>query len=267
MPLAMSEMAVERAMTAMAAAASRPARSPFFLGAGAYRRHIPATRRSSHPALGIPDQLHALSAGNRPGHAAGPVRVPDPGRRPDRHGGRQRLDVRRLDRLRRSDADGPSPDAGAARRSSPAACIRNMPTSARRSRIWRATRSSACRPTSTASEDIAAAIDDETSCVIVQTPDFFGNPRDLAPDRRRRARARRAADRRLHRSGVARRLALARRDGRRHRGRRRPGDRQRAQFRRPLCRPVRDAAEERAPDAGTSRRRDGRRRRAGAASC
>jgi glycine dehydrogenase subunit 1 len=33
----------------------------------------------------------------------------------------------------------------------------------------------------TASEDLAAAIDDQTSCVIVQSPDFFGNPRDLAP--------------------------------------------------------------------------------------
>ncbi len=32
-----------------------------------------------------------------------------------------------------------------------------------------------------ASEDIAAAIDNETSCVIVQSPDFFGNPRDLTP--------------------------------------------------------------------------------------
>jgi glycine dehydrogenase subunit 1 len=32
-----------------------------------------------------------------------------------------------------------------------------------------------------AAEDIAAAIDDETSCVVVQTPDFFGNLRDLAP--------------------------------------------------------------------------------------
>jgi glycine dehydrogenase subunit 1 len=31
-----------------------------------------------------------------------------------------------------------------------------------------------------ASEDIAAAIDDKTSCVVVQTPDFFGNPRDLS---------------------------------------------------------------------------------------
>ena len=36
-------------------------------------------------------------------------------------------------------------------------------------------------PDLTASEDIAAAIDDETSCVIVQSPDFFGNPRDLTP--------------------------------------------------------------------------------------
>ncbi|HLH49478.1 MAG TPA: aminomethyl-transferring glycine dehydrogenase subunit GcvPA, partial [Roseiarcus sp.] len=30
-------------------------------------------------------------------------------------------------------------------------------------------------------EDIAAAIDEETSCVVVQNPDFFGNLRDLAP--------------------------------------------------------------------------------------
>jgi glycine dehydrogenase subunit 1 len=32
-----------------------------------------------------------------------------------------------------------------------------------------------------ASEDIIAAIDGETSCVIAQSPDFFGNPRDLKP--------------------------------------------------------------------------------------
>ena len=56
-----------------------------------------------------------------------------------------------------------------------------MPTSAPRSRVWRATRSCGLPPDPTASEDIAAAIDDETSCVIVQSPDFFGNPRDLSP--------------------------------------------------------------------------------------
>jgi glycine dehydrogenase subunit 1 len=34
-------------------------------------------------------------------------------------------------------------------------------------------------PDPKASERLAAAIDDETSCVIVQAPDFFGNPRDV----------------------------------------------------------------------------------------
>ena len=111
------------------------------------------------------------------------------------------------------------------------------------------------------SEDIAAAIDDETSCVIVQSPDFFGNPRDLAPDRRGGACPRRAPDRGLHRPGFARRAALAGRNGRRHRRGRRTGDRQRPQFRRPLPRIVRDPAEVRAPDARAARRRDGGRRR------
>ena len=37
-------------------------------------------RRSPDPALRVPDLLHALSARDRPGHAAIPVRVPDPGR-------------------------------------------------------------------------------------------------------------------------------------------------------------------------------------------
>ena len=68
-------------------------------------------RRSSHPAIRIPDQLHALSAGNRTRDAAGPVRIPDPGGCANRDGGRKRLDVRRFDRVRRGDVDGPSPDA------------------------------------------------------------------------------------------------------------------------------------------------------------
>ena len=56
-----------------------------------------------------------------------------------------------------------------------------MPTSRRRWRSWPATTIVRLPPDVRASEDIAAAIDDETSCVIVQSPDFFGNPRDLAP--------------------------------------------------------------------------------------
>ncbi len=126
LPLAKSEMAVER--IAVGDGRAQPRR-----GLGAVlprRRRLQAPhsgeRRSSDPALRIPDQLHALSAGDRAGHAEGSVRIPDPGRDPDRHGGRQRLDVRRLDRLRRGDADGAPADearqGGAVRR--PASAIR-----------------------------------------------------------------------------------------------------------------------------------------------
>src|SRR6202451_1972730 len=43
MPLRMSEMAVERAMTTIANRSVAAGSVPFFLGSGAYRRHIPAT--------------------------------------------------------------------------------------------------------------------------------------------------------------------------------------------------------------------------------
>src|SRR6516225_1362482 len=43
MPLAMSEMAVERKMGVMAAQNLAAGSAPFFLGAGAYKRHIPAS--------------------------------------------------------------------------------------------------------------------------------------------------------------------------------------------------------------------------------
>src|ERR1700733_5976150 len=43
MPLRMSEMAVERALTAIANRSVAAGSVPFFLGSGAYRRHIPAT--------------------------------------------------------------------------------------------------------------------------------------------------------------------------------------------------------------------------------
>ena len=47
------------------------------------------------------------------------------------------------------------------------------------SRMAERRRRRACRPTSTATEDLLAAIDDDTSCVVVQTPDVFGHLRDL----------------------------------------------------------------------------------------
>ena len=71
----------------------------------------------------------------------------------------------------------------------------------------------------------------------------------------------RAAGRRGDRDAVAGRGQAARRDGRRHRRRRRAVARQRAQFRRASSRPLRDPRQIRAADAGPARRPDRRRRR------
>ncbi len=90
--------AVERAPGRMAAKNLAAGSVPFFLGAGAYRHHVPASGRSPDPARRVPDLLHALPARDRAGHAADAVRVPDPGGAAHRHGCGQRLDVRRLHR-------------------------------------------------------------------------------------------------------------------------------------------------------------------------
>ena len=55
-------------------------------------------RRPHHPARRVSDQLHALSARDRAGHAADAVRIPDPGRPAVRLRGRQCVDVRWIDR-------------------------------------------------------------------------------------------------------------------------------------------------------------------------
>ena len=88
-----SEIEVERALSSLAGAQCRGG-----LGSVLPRRRrlspsCAGQRRPSHPAFRISDELYALSARDRAGHVAGPVRIPDPGRRADRHGGRQRLDV------------------------------------------------------------------------------------------------------------------------------------------------------------------------------
>ena len=188
-------------MRALAAQNHAAGDGPFFLGAGAYRHHVPAIGRSPDPALGMADRLHALPAGNLAGHAADAVRVPDPGGAPDRHGGRQRLDVRRLDRHRRGGADGPAPDpAPQAASCSRAACIRIIAT-------WCAPMSatarisSACRPRRRGRATSSTTSTSETAAIVVQTPDFYGHLRDVRAPRRCRPRRRRAADRRGDRGG------------------------------------------------------------------
>ena len=92
-------------------------------------------------------------------------------------------------------------------------------------------------------EDILAAIDNETSCVVVQTPDVYGQLHDLQPIAEK-AHAAGALLVAVFTEVVSLGLVhAAGRDGRRHRGRRGAVDRQRAELRRALCRPVRDAAE------------------------
>ena len=110
-------------------------------------------------------------------------------------------------------------------------------------------------------EDLAALIDGDTSCVVVQNPDLYGEVRDYSALAEICHKAGRAARRRRDRNRVVGRDPAARRDGRRYRRRRRPVARQRAEFRRPLCRAVRDPRKIRAADAGAAGRRDRRCRR------
>jgi len=180
LPLAKSEMAVERAMTGIAERSLFAGAVPFFVGAGAYRRHIPATvdhlvQRSEFLTSYTPYQ---------PEIAQGTLQVLF----------EFQTQVAALTGMEVANAsmyDGST------------ACGEAMLMAHRVTRRGRAVLSGGLHPQYAdvcatlarmagdaivrlppdlkASEDIVAAIDDETSCVIVQAPDFFGNPRDLAP--------------------------------------------------------------------------------------
>ncbi len=174
------------------------------------RRPLPPSRpgggRPPDPARRVPHRLHALPARGRAGHAAVPVRVPDPGGAAHRHGGRQRLDVRRRHRLRRGGADGGAarqvPAPGDHRR-------RRSPALPRRRRDLRPLRRHRDRRRAAAvagdSDDPAAHVDGETACVVVQNPDVFGRIHDYTRARRGLPSRRRAADRGRLRAGLARR--------------------------------------------------------------
>ena len=260
MPLAMSEMAVERAMAAMAGRSGAAGSMAFFLGAGAYRRHVPASvdhliQRSEFLTSYTPYQpeiaqgtLQVLFEFQTQVAALTGMEVANASMYDGSTAcGEAMLMAHRLTKRRKAVLSGglhpQYADVAATLAHMAGDAIARLP------------------PDATASEDIAAAIDDETSCVIVQSPDFFGNPRDLKPIAAA-AHARGALLIAVFTDPVALgALALARRNGRRHRRRRGPGARQRAQFRRTLPRLVRNPDEERAADAGTSGRRDRRRRR------
>ncbi len=180
MPPAMSEMAVERVMAAMAARNLAAGAVPFFLGAGAYKRHIPATvdhliQRSEFLTSYTPYQpeiaqgtLQVLFEFQTQVAALTGMEVANASMYDGSTAcGEAMLMAHRLTKRTRAVISGGLHPQYA----DVAATLARMAGDT----IVR------LKPDVRASEDIAAAIDEETSCVIVQSPDFFGNPRDLKP--------------------------------------------------------------------------------------
>ena len=180
LPVGASEMAVERTMTAMANRSVAAGSVPFFLGAGAYRRHIPASvdhliQRSEFLTSYTPYQpeisqgtLQALFEFQTQVATLTGMEVANASMYDGSTAcGEAMLMAHRLSKRRKTVLSGGLHPHYA----DVAATLTRMAGDA----IVR------LAPDPTASEDIAAAIDDDTSCVIVQSPDFFGNPRDLAP--------------------------------------------------------------------------------------
>ncbi len=180
MPPAMSEMAVERKLSAMAGRSVAAGSVPFFLGAGAYKRHIPATvdhliQRSEFLTSYTPYQpeiaqgtLQVLFEFQTQVAALTGMEVANASMYDGSTAcGEAMLMGHRLTKRRKAILSGGLHPQYA-----------DVATT-----LARMAGDSVVRlaPDPKASEAIAAAIDDDTSCVIVQSPDFFGSPRDLAP--------------------------------------------------------------------------------------
>src|SRR5271167_3657700 len=180
MPLGLSEIGVERAMSAMAARNVAAGSQPFFLGAGAYRHHVPATvdhliQRSEFLTSYTPYQpeiaqgtLQVLFEFQTQVAALTGMEVANASMYDGSTAcGEAMLMARRLTRRNRAVISGglhpQYADVCATLARMAGDTIVRLPPDLR------------------ASEDLAAAVDGETSCVIVQAPDFFGNLRDLRP--------------------------------------------------------------------------------------
>ncbi len=137
---------------------------------------LPARRhRLAHLARRMVHRLHALSAGDLAGHAAGHLRIPDHDLRAHRHGRRQRLDVRRLHRLRRG------ADDGRARHRTPQVDHRQhafIPSIARSSPPTRATRE--CRSPMSATAKTAASISKRSTRPSTTTPPACSSSRQTS---------------------------------------------------------------------------------------
>ncbi len=160
--------------------------------------YVPALIDSIILALGVPDAVHAVPAGDLAGRAAGDVRVPDGDLGADRAAGLQRLRLR--------GARAPSAPAGylakltngrprvlASRGVHPHSRETLVTLLARLRR--RRSRRSRCKDGVTDLAALAAALGDDASAVVLQQPNFLGSVEDVAGADGGRQGARRARHR------------------------------------------------------------------------
>ncbi|MBO0734873.1 MAG: aminomethyl-transferring glycine dehydrogenase subunit GcvPA [Methylocapsa sp.] len=180
LPMHKSEMEVERLMSGFAAKNIPSGSVPFFVGAGAYKHHIPATvdhliQRSEFLTSYTPYQ---------PEIAQGTLQTVFEFQT-------QVASLTAMDVANASMYDGSTSTVEAvamARRTtkrSKAILSGGLhPHYAEAVRTYSEMAGEAVAilaPDALAAEDLAAVIDDDTACVAVQNPDFFGNLRDLSP--------------------------------------------------------------------------------------
>ena len=180
LPQRSSEIAVERRLGALAARNIAAGSAPFFLGAGAYRHHVPATvdhliQRSEFLTSYTPYQpeisqgtLQALFEFQTQVATLTGMEVANASMYDGSTAcGEAMLMAHRLTRRSKAVISGGLHPQYA----DVAETLAEMAGD----EVFR------LAPDVRAQEDLIAAIDDKTSCVIVQSPDFFGNPRDLKP--------------------------------------------------------------------------------------
>jgi glycine dehydrogenase subunit 1 len=180
LPRTKGELEVERIMGAMAARNVAAGSVPFFVGAGAYRHHVPATvdhliQRSEFLTSYTPYQpeiaqgtLQYLFEFQTQVAALTGMEVANASMYDGSTGTAEAvLMAHRVTRKRKAVLSG-------GLHPHYADVVRTLSEMASDDVV-------ALAPDVAASEDILAAIDDETSCVVVQSPDFFGNLRDLKP--------------------------------------------------------------------------------------
>jgi glycine dehydrogenase subunit 1 len=178
LPLSASELSVERQLSALAARNLTAGAAPFFLGAGAYRHHVPASvdhliQRSEFLTSYTPYQpeisqgtLQALFEFQTQVAELTGMEVANASMYDGSTGcGEAMLMAHRLTRRNKAVLSGGLHPQYA----DVAQTLAEMAGD----QVVRLS------PDPLAAEDVSSAIDSSTSCVIVQSPDFFGNPRDL----------------------------------------------------------------------------------------